>query len=87
MKKNIQKSNNYISDYADSSFTFSYEADQDNCSINFFKYIPEMTHESDSLSVDSEVIVNPEMFATIKVHKEHAISLARTILKSLNAEG
>lgn len=85
-KLNVEKTYNYISEYADSSFCFGLDGSV-NCTINFMKFAPQLQVEDNSLVIDQEVIVHPEVFASISLHKEHARMLAHTILATIGESG
>ena len=82
----VKKTENYISEYADTSYSFSLGADA-NCTINFMKFAPILTVPEGSLLVDQKVTVHPELFATISLHPEHARNLAHMIIRTLDGQG
>lgn len=78
----VEKTPNHISEYADTSFSYAF-GDDKNCTINFMKYAPELMVSDNSLIINQEVIIHPEVFATICLSREHAITLAHTILRTI----
>lgn len=82
----VKKTDNFISEYADTSYCFSLGTDA-NCTINFMKFVPVLTVPQGSLLVDQRVVVHPELFAAISLHPEHARNLANMILLTLDSQG
>ncbi|WP_312996448.1 hypothetical protein [Leclercia sp.] len=82
----VEKTSNYLSEYADSSFCFALDSSV-NCTINFMKFAPQLQVEDDALIINQEVIVHPEVFATISLHRDHAKMLAQAILTAIGESG
>ncbi|HHT4368849.1 hypothetical protein [Citrobacter freundii] len=82
----VEKTPNYISEYADTTFCFTLGKDV-NCIINFMKFAPQLQVEEGSLLINREVAVIPEVFATISLHRDHAKMLAQTILDAIADTG